>query len=88
MDIVKQSNESTESTLSFLSVRNPIDDEKLIKNEVDSSLIVPKTMKGNMASNVHHNSSTKCGFKGILRPKNWPNPFVQGRYEIINLIKF
>jgi hypothetical protein len=80
MDIVNQSNESTESSLSFLSARNSIDNEKVCKKEIESSLITPKITKRDMASNVHcHESSTKCGFKGILRPKSWPNPFVQGR---------
>ena len=80
MDIIKQSNESTRSSLSFLSARNSIGNEKVGKQEIESSLIAPRIVKKDMASNVRcHESSTKCGFTGILRPKNWPNPFVQGR---------
>ncbi len=87
MDIVNQSNESTVSTLSFSSVKNSINDEKVVKKEIESSSIVPKLIRGNMTSDSYHHSSKKCGFKEILRPKSWPNPFVQGRYEIINSMK-
>ncbi len=90
MEIVHQSDSSLTSESSFPSGRNrsghdsSISNEDIKKEERISSGTIPRIMKNNMVSDAKHQSAVKRGFKGLLRPRNWPNPFVQGRYEKIS----
>lgn len=72
-------NESDGSELTFKSARDQVEED----NERRYSRVQLKIQEENMPFDTHHHSSKKRRLKGILRPKTWPNPFVQGRYEMI-----
>lgn len=70
----KQSNESIASNLSFSSIQNNIFDDNFHEESQ------PKQMILNNNHTHQQNSAKKRVLKGLLRPRSWPNPFVQGQY--------
>lgn len=81
--------ENDGSELSYQSVRDGIEeDEQMSDDEGGSAIVELKVRRENMPFDTHRASSKTRRLKGILRPKTWPNPFVQGRYAIIEIISF
>ena len=77
-------NENSGSELTFESARDQIEEDEQESEEEKESKIFE--VQSSMLCNSSDHSTKKQRFKGLLRPKTWPNPFVQGRYERIETI--
>ena len=78
--------ETNGSELTFESVRDQIEDDEQESEEEKEKKFSRVQLKINgksMPCNTSNHSTKIQRLKGILRPKTWPNPFVQGRYEKI-----
>lgn len=79
--------ENDGSELTYQSVRDRIEeDEQMSEEERRSGVIELKVRRESMPFVTHRSPSKTRRFKGILQPKTWPNPFVQGRYAVTEIV--